>query len=130
MTEKSKRLKTWIFAAIVVLSNAFGNLFLDFGVHGSYHVRALGVEMDLGPWLVPGILLLILWMLSRMALLSWADLSFVLPVTAVGYVFSAAFGWLFLHEQISNKRWIGALLISAGVMLVGATEPAAKAEQQ
>jgi drug/metabolite transporter (DMT)-like permease len=105
----ASRLKTLVFAAIVVLSNAFGNLFLDFGVHGHF------------AWLVAGILLLILWMLSRMTLLSWADLSFVLPMTAVGYVLSAVFGFAFLGEAVSARRWAGTLLIFAGVALVGRT---------
>lgn len=111
MATDSRKLKTLLFAAIVVLSNAFGNLFLDFGVHGS------------SAWLVAGVLLLILWMLARMTLLSWADLSFVLPVTAVGYVLSAVFGWLFLQETVSNTRWLGTLFIFAGVALVGRTDP-------
>lgn len=106
--------KTWLFAILVVLSNAFGNLFLDFGVRGG----------DISwPWLVAGVLLLILWMLSRMTLLSWADLSFVEPVTAVGYVLTAFFGWYFLHEAVSGRRWLGTLLIFAGVAFVGVTSP-------
>lgn len=111
--------KTWLFAIIVVLSNAFGNLFLDFGVNGP------GISW---PWLIAGVLLLILWMLSRMTLLSWADLSFVLPVTAVGYALSALFGWLFLNENVSPARWLGTLFIFAGVALVGRTDPNTNAE--
>jgi uncharacterized membrane protein len=68
-----------------------------------------------------GIGLLILWMLSRMALLSWADLSYVLPVTALGYVLTALAGKLFLGEQVSPQRWMGTLLIVAGTILVGST---------
>jgi drug/metabolite transporter (DMT)-like permease len=113
--------KTWLFAIIVVLSNAFGNLFLDFGVHG---------DAIAWPWLVAGVLLLILWMLSRMTLLSWADLTFVLPVTAIGYVLSALFGWYFLHESISGKRWLGTLLIFVGVALVGRTNPSSNQSSQ
>ena len=44
------------------------------------------------PWVALGVLLLILWLLSRMALLSWADLSYVLPVTSIGYVLVALAG--------------------------------------
>ena len=102
------RLKTWVFTAIVILSNAFGNLLLDKGVHR-------GVEL----WfLIPGIALLILWMLTRMALLGWADLTYVLPVTALGYVLSTVLAVVFLHEQVSVKRWIGTALIVAGTGLV------------
>ena len=50
-----------------------------------------------------GVLLMILWMLSRMALLSWADLSYVLPVTAIGYVLVALVGKALLDEQISGE---------------------------
>jgi drug/metabolite transporter (DMT)-like permease len=73
-----------------------------------------------------GITLLILWMLSRMALLSWADLSYVLPVTALGYVANALLGRFFLSEQISPQRWAGTLLIVAGTTLVGWGNPQGK----
>src|SRR5690349_25097605 len=76
------------------------------------------------PYVALGVGLLILWMLSRMALLSWADLSYVLPVTSIGYVLVAIVGRMLLNEQISNKRWFGIVLIMAGVALVsGATAP-------
>jgi uncharacterized membrane protein len=57
-------------------------------------------------------------MMSRMTLLSWADLSYVLPVTAIGYVLVALVGWAFLNERIPFKRWAGIGLIVAGVALV------------
>ncbi len=75
----------------------------------------------LDPLVALGIALLILWLLSRMALLSWADLSYVLPVTAAGYVLNVAAGRVFLGEHVSLARWAGALLIVAGVALVSST---------
>jgi drug/metabolite transporter (DMT)-like permease len=71
-----------------------------------------------------GVVLLIVWQLSRMALLSWADLSYVVPVTAVGYVVVALLGRIFLDERITMARWAGIVLIVGGVALVGGgTEP-------
>ena len=70
------------------------------------------------PWVTLGVVLMIVWMLSRMALLSWADLSYVLPVTAVGYVLVALVGRVLLNEQITMQRWAGIGLIVAGVALV------------
>ncbi len=64
---------------------------------------------------------LILALLTRMALLSLADLSFVLPVTAIGYVISVFIGKLFLHETITHQRWLGTMLIFSGAVLVGTT---------
>jgi uncharacterized membrane protein len=57
-----------------------------------------------------------------MALLSWADLSYVMPVTALSYVVTAFAARLLLNEYISLERWIGIVLITAGVTLVGRTK--------
>jgi uncharacterized membrane protein len=112
--------KTRVFAVIVILSNAFGNFFLDRGMHGRVTTTPVEyVAAILTPWVMLGISLLILWLLSRMALLSWADLSYVLPVTSLGYVASALIGRFFLNEYISPQRWAGTLLIVAGTILVG-----------
>jgi uncharacterized membrane protein len=68
-----------------------------------------------------GIGMLILSLLTRLALLSLADLSFVLPVTAIGYVLATLFGKLFLHEAVSAQQWMGSVLIFLGTGLVGST---------
>jgi drug/metabolite transporter (DMT)-like permease len=75
------------------------------------------------PYVAAGVLLLILWLLSRMALLSWADLSYVLPVTSVGYILVALVGRVMLHEQITPLRWAGIVLIMSGVALVSGGAP-------
>ncbi len=81
------------------------------------YVRAL-----FDPMVAIGVGLLVLWLLTRMALMSWADLSFVVPMTALGYVLSAIFGHFFLNEQVSWKQWLGTLLIFAGTALVSTTQ--------
>ena len=121
------RWKTRAFAAIVILSNALGNLSLTWGLR--YGAAALTasplsfVRAIFSPWVSVGICLLVAWMISRMFLLSWADLSYVLPVTAFGYVLNALLGRLFLGEQVTAARWAGTLLIMAGVILVGVGNP-------
>jgi uncharacterized membrane protein len=121
------RWKTQVFVLLVVLSNAFGNFLLTWGMKHRGETLAPTVASYIRaiftPWVALGIVLLILWMLSRMALLSWADLSYVLPVTAIGYVASAVLGRFFLDEQITPGRWIGTLLIVAGTALVGLGRP-------
>ncbi len=54
---------------------------------------------------------------------TWADLSYVLPMTASAYAFTAILGKFFLGEQISAERWAGIALISFGVVLVAETPP-------
>jgi drug/metabolite transporter (DMT)-like permease len=114
--------KTRLFAAIVILSNTLGNFFIARGMRGLVVPANSALRMLLAiftPWVALGIALLILWLLSRMVLLSWADLSYVLPVTSLGYVANALMGHFFLGEHITMARWSGTLLIVAGTMLVG-----------
>jgi len=121
------RWKTRAFAAIVILSNAFRNLFLTWGMrHGAGEISASPLSFlhaIFHPWVSLGICLLILWLLSKMFLLSWADLTYVLPVTAFGYVVNALLGRFFLGEEITPARWAGTLAIMAGVILVGLGNP-------
>jgi uncharacterized membrane protein len=112
------RIKTWICATVVVLSNVFGNFFLKKGMPADLPTPWSYITVLFHPWVALGVVLLILWLMSRMTLLSWADLSYVLPVTAIGYVLVALAGWAFLDEQIPLKRWAGIALIVAGVALV------------
>lgn len=118
--------KTRLFSAIVVATNVLGNFALSWGMK---HGAALDgsplsfVLVVFNPWVLVGITLLAGWVLSRMALLSWADLSYVIPVTSVGFVLNAVMGAVFLGEAISPLRWLGTLCIVGGTVLVGLTAP-------
>lgn len=120
------RAKTRLFTGIVVVSNVTGNSALTHGMKqlgdiGNSPLALIGALFH--PWVALGVALLILWTLSHMALLSWADLSYVLPVTAIGYILTALSGQFVLGETVTFEHWIGILLITAGVTLVGMTSP-------
>src|SRR5947209_7549372 len=117
------RVKTWICAVVVILSNVFGNFFMKRGMPAALPTPLAYITVLFRPWVTLGVLLLILWMVSRMALLSWADLSYVLPVTSIGYVLVAIVGKVLLHEEITGKRWAGIALIMVGVAMVSGGAP-------
>jgi uncharacterized membrane protein len=122
----SKARTLWL-ALFVILLNASGNLSLTLGM------RSIPDTMSANPAdyiramfharVALGIVLLILWLLTRMALFSWADLSFVVPVTAVGYILAAVLGHFYLGETVTLTNWIGTLLIFFGTAFVGTTRP-------
>ena len=124
-------LKTRILTVIVVLTQVVGDNFLSFGLRrGGSLVGRPPLDFILAlasPWVALGVALLILWLFSHMVLLSWADLSYVLPVTSIGYVLVALTGRFFLHESVSWMRWCGVIVIVVGVMLVSQTAPSTKA---
>jgi uncharacterized membrane protein len=124
--------KTRLFTVIVVLSNVVGNSALTHGMQklgdiGNSPLALIGALFH--PWVALGVALLILWTLTHMALLSWADLSYVIPVTAIGYVLTALSGEFVLGETVTAAHWLGILLITAGVTLVGMTSPATTTER-
>ena len=70
------------------------------------------------PWVGLGIVFLLFFFVSYTTALSWADLTYVLPASSLGYVLLAIIARFWLHEQITPMRWFGILLISAGVGFV------------
>ena len=69
----------------------------------------------LNPWVAIGILLLLAFFATYMTALSWADLTYVLPATSLGYVLLALVARFLLHEHVSPLRWLGIVLITGGV---------------
>lgn len=114
-----------MFVGVVVLTNAFGNFYI---ARGMRQLPAVGTPLDLiaaifTPWVALGIMLLITWLLSRMMFLSFADLSYMMPVTSLGYVLSAVLGHVYLNETITPQRWAGTVCIMIGMVLVGLGKP-------
>ena len=46
------------------------------------------------------------------------DLSYMYPLISLGYILTAGFAYVFLHENISLLRWCGILLVIGGVILI------------
>ena len=115
-------LRKYLVLAVVTLASAFGDTALAVGMKRLgpvpiNHPDALLAALRT-PWVVTGILLLLIWIACYMTALSWADLTFVLPATSLGYVAVAILSRFWLHEQISLSRWLGIGLITAGVGFV------------
>ena len=70
------------------------------------------------PWVGLGIVMLLGFFASYMTALSWADLTYVLPASSLGYVLLALIARFALHERISLTRWVGIALVSSGVGFV------------
>jgi drug/metabolite transporter (DMT)-like permease len=111
--------------ALVLFLRPAGNLCLAWGMkHFSQVLSAnpfVYVRAMMNPFVALGVAALVLGLLTRMALLSLADLSFVLPLTATGYIVSTFLGKFFLSEQVTSGRWLGTVLIFLGTALVSFT---------
>jgi uncharacterized membrane protein len=131
MTSRQLHTKTYALLASMVFFSSLGNVLLGRGM------KQIGEIVDFSPralaavfvktftngsiWL--GILSLLIFFVSYLLLLSWADFSYVQPASAIGYALVAVLGYFMLGEFVSVTRWTGVLLICAGVALVSGTEP-------
>ncbi len=126
---RSRELKNHVFVALAVIANALGNFLLSVGMRTMdfkpWASPLQYIRIFANPWVDAGVVLLLVWFASQLSLLSWADLSYVIPITAASYVLTAVLGTVFLHEFISLSRWFGILAISMGVLLVIGTTPRA-----
>ena len=115
--------KYLVLAGVAAFSAAGDSLLArgmkDLGSMSPHNLPSLLLAI-LNPWVALGIVLLLAFFASYMSALSWADLTYVLPASSLGYVLvalSARFGF---HETISSARWMGIVLITAGVGFVAA----------
>jgi drug/metabolite transporter (DMT)-like permease len=125
--------RKYLVLAGVALFAAAGDAMLSQGMKetGSvslHHLPTL-VAALLNPSVAVGIVLLVGFFATYMNALSWADLTYVLPASSLGYVLLALIAKFMLREHISVSRWLGIALISAGVGFV-ATGPAATRREE
>lgn len=108
-----------------ILLRPFGNLSLAFGMKHFPQMLALDplpyLRAFANPYVAGGIIMLLLSLLTRMALMSLVDLSAILSLTAVGYIFSTFLGSAVLGEHVTLQQWAGTFLVFAGVSLVSST---------
>ena len=115
-----------LFFSLIVLAGTGGELCVSRAMKeiGEVHdfrpsalvkvlVRALRAK-----WMWIGVALMTLAFFSLLAILSFENVSFVVPVTALGYVAGALGGRFFLGERVNWRRWAGILLVCIGVTLV------------
>jgi drug/metabolite transporter (DMT)-like permease len=123
-------MKTFIVLFFAICAQAFGDVSLKEGMKAIGEVNTLdpvelfniGLQVFTNPMILRGIILLGVFFGLYLAALSWADLSFVLPVTSFGYAATALMSWRYLGEPVSITRWIGTMIICFGVAVVSRTD--------
>lgn len=119
-------MRTALFLVLVVVGTSGGELSVSYAMKGLGELKSFSPSSLLGflrhavreKWFWTGILLLAVGFFSLLTLLSWADVSFVIPAAALSYVTGALGAKFLLGERLSPSRWAGIILVAAGVALV------------
>jgi drug/metabolite transporter (DMT)-like permease len=69
-------------------------------------------------WMWLGVAMMAMAFFALLAALSFENVSFVVPVTALSYAAGAIGAVLFLREKISGQRWLGVAIVCVGVTIV------------
>ena len=119
--------KTMVVSLVVIATNVIANYALNRGLAQIGVVESWSpvpyIKSFTNPWVAAGVFFMVAWLTSRLSLLSWADLTYVLPVTSLSYVLSAIVGAVYVNEQVSDLHWAGISLITVGILLVVLTYP-------
>ncbi|MCS7079346.1 MAG: DMT family transporter [Chloracidobacterium sp.] len=120
------KLHPLVTASVIV--NSMGNVLLTLAMKrlaptleaqlAAYDLTALLATVATDATFLSGLTLLIAFFMLFLTLLSKLDLSYVLPVTSLGYVVTALLGAVLLGEEVSALRWLGIVAIAVGVYLV------------
>jgi len=119
-------MKTTFVISLAVITQAVANTLLSKGMKviasmpsfsDGFSLMMLAYALK-SPFIWAGIVLLIVFFACFLSAVSWADLSLVLPATAIGYILNVFSGNYFLDEPVSPAHWFGSVLIVLGVFLV------------
>jgi len=122
------QLYAWGAIAVIVLTSTAGDVLLSRGMKQVGDVGEL--RRRAGLWTVVGrvlrnryfllgVLAMAIAFYSLLFGLSWGDVSLVVPAsTSLTFISNAIAAKIFLHERVDHRRWLAAVLIVGGVVLL------------
>jgi|SRR5208282_2333088 len=120
----------WILLFVIGITfESAGLVFLKKGMMEVPEVRPLTVSKALSVakaattnmHILMGVFFQALFFASLLVLMTRADISFLWPLTGLGFVVATLAGIIFLHEQVSSVRWAGVVLSMIGAALISAS---------
>jgi len=112
----------------IILASTTGDVLLSYSMKRVGDVEKLGKRRGMlavvgrvlrTPTFAPGLVAMGVAFYSLLFGLSWGNLSLVVPASAsLTFVANALAARIFLHESVGRRRWIAALLVACGVVLM------------
>jgi drug/metabolite transporter (DMT)-like permease len=116
----------WVLVGIIVAATTVGEVLQAKGMRHHGEIRdfrpgAIGRALTVlsrNWYVMASVVAMAVSFFAYVGLLTVAELSFAVPVTAVTYVLETVLAKYLLHEHVNWVRWTGALLVISGVALV------------
>jgi uncharacterized membrane protein len=122
--------KTVLALVCMILVGTLGDVLISKGMKQvgeitSAHPAALlraGTRAVQNPIFVAGVVAQALYFWTFSAVLSWTDVSVVVPIGALSHVLTAFIAQHALGEHVTLQRWAGTILIVIGITLVARSQ--------
>ena len=123
-------LRVLIAMTVAAAAAAFGQIFVRQGMQQVGSLEAYAPMALMGyfgqalsnPYVVIGTALNAVFYFLFLASLSWADVTVVLPMTALEFGMAAILAVMILKEAVPTLRWAGIALVILGVILITIAE--------
>ena len=123
-----RQLHTWTSILVIVLASSTGDVLLshamkqvgDVGeLRRRTSIMTVAIQVFRIPYFWLGVLAMTAAFYSLLFALSWAEVSIVGPAAAaLTFIANAVAAKIFLQEKVDHRRWIAALLVAGGVVLL------------
>lgn len=123
-----RTLYTWSAISLIVLFSTSGDILLAYAMRNIGDLGEIRVQQGLAVaikrvitsgWFMLGVLCMACAFFSLLFGLSWADVSLVAPASAsITFVTNAIAAKIFLKENVDRRRWVAAMFVAAGVLLL------------
>lgn len=119
-------MKTWLALLVLILTDCVGSICFVQGMRQVGEVKRMHLPELLrlvrralcNPSLWLGVFNMAISFFMLISLLSWADISFVIPATALTEPLNLLASRYILKEQVSPLRWFSIIFICLGVALI------------
>jgi uncharacterized membrane protein len=121
--------KTFVLVLIACVLGGAGHVLLAKGMKtigdmteaSSERIGGMVGRTVTNPWVIFGVFLQALFFAMYLVLISRADVSMILPLTAIDYIVVVLLAQMLLGETVTTMRWVGVALIVVGTTLVSRT---------
>ena len=117
---------TILLLVVLICGSTFGEIAMTYGMKATGEPARLRLKPLLiflgravcNGWFWVAIPLMALSFYALLVLLSWQPISLVIPASALSYVVGTLGAKYILKEDVNAARWVGVILVCAGVALV------------
>lgn len=119
--------KIGLVLSLAIITGAAGDILMSKGMksmgavsfHGLRDIPHVLKSVVTDRLVLAGVGSMTIYFASYVAALAWVDVSVVVPLTALSYVFTTLYSRVFMHEHVTAVRWGGVSIVTVGAVLVG-----------